>query len=124
MASLRELATPQASKASIHWLARAVAGICADEGARLHTVRALLGELAGEGGRAHTLLVLLAAGELGTRTDLGAVPELQEALFAAFESSAEEVWSAASFALGRAAAGCPRVFLPLVLQFADSARFQ
>ncbi len=61
------------------------------------------------------LVALLCIGELGRRVNLEKADSLQKVLIGAFESSNEEVKSAASIALGNVAVGNLSKFLPFIL---------
>ncbi|OQR70115.1 cullin-associated NEDD8-dissociated protein 1-like, partial [Tropilaelaps mercedesae] len=62
---------------------------------------------------------LLAIGEIGKHIDLSGIPELKVVLLSAFESSSEEVKTAASFALGSVAVGNLQEYLPFILSEVD-----
>lgn len=62
---------------------------------------------------------LLAIGEIGKHIDLSGIPELKGVIVRAFDSSSEEVKTAASFALGSVAVGNLQEYLPFILSEVD-----
>ena len=61
------------------------------------------------------LLSLLALGEIGRKTDLSHVQDLQTIILSTFSSQTEEVRAAASYALGSVCAGNLQSYLPFIL---------
>jgi len=63
----------------------------------------------------HKLLALYCVGEIGRRVDLSAQKDLKKNILSSFDSSSEEIKSAASVALGCVAAGSLSKFLPDII---------
>lgn len=72
------------------------------------------------GQEAVTAFNLLILGEVGRIQDLSSQSELLGKVYEHLKSPAEEVKSAAAFALGNAAVGSPTTFLPVIRQQIDS----
>ncbi|XP_020625713.1 cullin-associated NEDD8-dissociated protein 1-like [Orbicella faveolata] len=62
------------------------------------------------------LFSLLSLGEIGRHIDLSSHQDLAEAILDCFSSPSEEIKSAASFALGKIAAGNLKLYLPFLLK--------
>lgn len=98
--------------------AKAIAAISVgDEQRALRTVQQLIDDLKQRQNddNVHTL-TLLSIGEIGKVTDLASLTELINVILQAFNSSSEDVKTAASYALGCAAVGNMNRFLPVILQ--------
>lgn len=61
------------------------------------------------------LLCLLSVGEVGKKSDLSSISDLQTVILGTFSSQSEEVRSAASYALGSVSAGNLHRYLPFIL---------
>ena len=104
-------------KQAFHSIAKCMAAISIIDGKRaLNAVRKLLADI-----RTHKesdsiqLFALLAVGEIGKTIDLSAIKDLKDVIIEAFNSSSEEVKSAASFCLGSISVGNLEEYLPFVL---------
>lgn len=104
---------------SLNALSKAVAVCCACAGISevSKTVSCFISQITSEG--SSSVLALYCVGEIGHAIDLSPSPALLPAVLAGFESSDEEMRSAASFALGSIASGNPSAFLPLILKAVD-----
>src|SRR5690606_11656045 len=91
-------------KQAVSNLAKCIAGLCvqASEEKRNSTVQRFINDLhSTEERQKH--LALLCIGELGQQADLSAAGELKDIIMGAFESSSEEIKTAAAYALGHLA---------------------
>ena len=110
------------SPAAFSTLGRVVATITEEASAkeRQATIRAMLEEVKKDSKKdnnnsALTTLALLFLGEIGRRSDLSYVDELEAVLLQSFNSASESVRRAAAFALGNVALGNMHQFLPRLL---------
>jgi cullin-associated NEDD8-dissociated protein 1 len=84
------------------------------------TVTRFLADVKSGKGDSSQLLAVYAIGEIGRRVDLSANKEIKKSIIACFESSNEDVKSAASVALGGFAVGNLEKFLPEILAEVDA----
>lgn len=81
-----------------------------------NTVDAFISNIKNEGQTDSVrLLCLLSIGEIGRKSDLSGVQDLQLVILSTFSSQSEEVRSAASYALGSVSAGNLEQYLPFIL---------
>ena len=109
-------------KQAYHSIAKCMSAISIiDERRAINAVRKLLGDI-----RTHKdsdsiqLFALLAVGEIGKTIDLSCVKDLKDVIIESFNSSSEEVKSAASFCLGSVSVGNLEEYLPFVLSEIES----
>lgn len=110
------------SRAAFSSIGQSIASLSASaaEDKQTASVQRFLGEINKAKGDAMQLLSVYALGELGRRLDLSATKDLKKSILACFESSNEDVKSAASIALGGIAVGNMEKFLPELLAEVDA----
>jgi cullin-associated NEDD8-dissociated protein 1 len=104
-------------KQAFHSIAKCMAAISViDETRAINSVRQLLADIRNhKDSDAIQLFALLAVGEIGKSVDLSFVKDLKDVIMESFNSSSEEVKSAASFCLGSVSVGNLAEYLPFVL---------
>lgn len=104
-------------KQAFHSIAKCMSAISIiDETRAINSVRQLLADIRNhKDSDAIQLFALLAVGEIGKSVDLSFVKDVKEVIMDSFNSSSEEVKSAASFCLGSVSVGNLEEYLPFVL---------
>jgi hypothetical protein len=110
------------SRAAYSSIGQAIAAItsAAPEDKQAATVSRFLGEITKGKGDSVQLLAVFALGEIGRRVDLSSNKDIKKSVLACFESSNEDIKSAASIALGGIAVGNMEKFLPELLAEVDA----
>ncbi len=116
---------PNLSKQALSNLSKCVAGVMHGISAKVldETVARFTKDAAGAD-ESTRQLALLSLGEVGQTTDLSQRSQVQKLLLDCFESPSEDTKLAAAYALGHIAVGNMQVYLPIVLQSAQSNKNQ
>jgi len=116
LSDLSALATPELSRQSFSSIAQCISVLVSNnpEGSQ-STINKFIGNIHSAKQDHQKLLALFSIGEIGTMVDLGEFPDLKRNITTCFESSNDEIKTAASVAFGCVAVGNMARFFPEIL---------